>query len=171
MKRTQVAGVAVLVVLLLAGLAATGGLRRFEPVHTADASQLRMPAPLAAPVAPTPKLVVAFRLDPELTRGMFMGDRWVTPPTYFFAQEGSRFVVQAKPQQVGSRGEHIDLSGDWSVGDPAMVAVTPGAAGEVTLVIGQPGQTRVTVATGAGSKVLDVNARRVDNGMQVRITQ
>ena len=171
MKRTHVAAAAVLVVLLLAGLAATGGLRRFGAVHTADASQLEATAPAAAPLAPAPKLVVAFRLDPELTRGMFMGDRWVTPPTYFFAQEGSRFVVQAKPQQVGSRGEHIDLSGDWSVGDPAMVAVTPGAAGEVTLVIGQPGQTRVTVATGAGSKVLDVNARRVDNGMQVRITQ
>jgi hypothetical protein len=57
------------------------------------------------------------------------------------------------------------------VDNPTMVAVTPGAGGEVTLVIGQPGQTRVTVATGAGSKVLDVNARRVDDGMQVRITQ
>lgn len=169
MKRTHFAA-AVLIVLLLGGFAATGGLRRFEAVHAADATQLEATAPVAAPV-PAPKLVVAFRLDPELTRGMFMGDRWVTPPTYFFAQEGSRFVVQAKPQQIGSRGEHIDLSGDWSVGDPAMVAVTPGARGEVTLVIGKPGQTRVTVATGAGSKVLDVNARRVDDGMQVRITQ
>ena len=169
MKRTHVG--AALIVLLLAGLAATGGMRRFEAVHTADASQLKTTASLAAPVAAGSKLVVAFRLDPELTRGMFMGDRWVTPPNYFFAQEGSRFVVQAKPQQVGRRGEHIDLSGDWSVGDPAMVAVTPRSNGEVTLVIRQPGRTRVTVATGAGSKVLDVNARQVDDGMQVRITQ
>ena len=52
-----------------------------------------------------------------------------------------------------------------------MVSVTPGTHGEVTLVIRQQGQTRVTVATGAGSKVLDVDARRVDAGMQVRITQ
>ena len=86
MKRTHVAAAAVLVVLLLAGLAASGGLRRFEAVHTADASQLQATAPVAAPLPPAPKLVVAFRLDPELTRGMFMGDRWVTPPTYFFAQ-------------------------------------------------------------------------------------
>ena len=170
-KRIKPVHVVAGVVLLLCALAAADGFRRFSTVPTADASQLSGQTVAPAPLAPTPKLVVAFRLDPELTRAMFMGDRWVTPPTYFFAQQGPRFVVQAKPQQADRRGENFDVSGDWSVDDPSMVEVTPGPRGEVTLVVRQPGHARVTVATSSGSKVLDVSAKQLDGAMQVRITQ
>ena len=168
MKRAHVA---IVIALAAIALVATGGLRRFETMRGAEASQRPLPPAQVAPLALPPKLTVAFRLDPELTRGMFMGDRWVTPATYFFAQQGPRFLVQAKPQQIDSHGAHVDLRGDWSVSNPAMVAVTPGPRGEVTLVVRQRGQARVTVATGSGSKVLQVSAERIDGGMQVRITQ
>lgn len=123
------------------------------------------------PIARKEKLVVAFRLDPELTRGMYLGDRWVSPPSYYFAQQGTQFVVQAKAQNIDARGERVDLSGDWASADPGMVAVTHLKAGEVTIVVRHPGQSNLTVSMGDGSKVLHIRAKQVDDAMQVEITQ
>lgn len=171
MKAMQI-GLAVALVAI--GFAVANGLRRSDatpaPIAVSAPAQQPVAAP-STPNAPKPRLAVAFLLDPELTHGMFMGERWVSPPTYFFAQDGPRFVVQAKPQNVDSRGTHIDLKGNWSVDSPDMITVSPGKLGEVTIVVSRPGDGRITVATGAGSKVLQVRARRVETAMQVQITQ
>jgi len=171
MKAMQI-GVVVLLVAI--GFTLANGLRRSDATPAAAATTATAQELTAAepkPLAAKPRLAVAFLLDPELTHGMFMGERWVSPPTYFFAQDGPRFVVQAKPQNVDSRGTHIDLKGDWSVDTPDMITVAPGKRGEVTIVVSRPGEGRITVATGAGSKVLQVRARRVETAMQVQITQ
>lgn len=168
--------VGVVVALVAIGFAVAGGLRRPDATPASgpaaamtQAQEVATPGP--KPLAAKPRLAVAFLLDPELTHGMFMGERWVSPPTYFFAQEGPRFVVRAKPQNVDSRGAHIDLKGNWTVDAPDMLTVAPAERGEVTIVVSRPGDGRITVATGAGSKVLQVRARRVENAMQVQFTQ
>ncbi|HJW47024.1 MAG TPA: hypothetical protein VJ484_11120 [Lysobacter sp.] len=73
-------------------------------------------------ISPKQRLAVAFRLDPALTRSLYLGDRWVSPPSFYFAQPGTQYVVQAKLQAIDSRGERIDLSGDWTTNDPEMIA-------------------------------------------------
>jgi hypothetical protein len=122
-------------------------------------------------IIPKPRLAVAFRLDRELTQGLYLGERWVSPPSFSFAQPGTQYVVQAKMQSIDSRGERIDLSGDWATDDPEMIAITRRDDGEVTIVVRRPGESNLTVSAGGESKVLHVRARQVGDAMQVAITQ
>lgn len=128
-------------------------------------------APATAPAVPKPRLAVAFQLDPAVTGGIFLGTRWVSPPSWFFAQQGKQYVVRAKAQNIDRQGERTDLDGNWSVSDPQMVAISRGQDGVVTITVRQPGDSDMTVSAGQDSKHLHVHAMQVADAMQVRITQ
>ena len=102
---------------------------------------------------------VAFRLDPRVTYGLYMGDRWVTPATFTqVGQVRKDLVVQAK--------SHDPVS--WGSGDASIATVTPNAGRQVAITVRRAGQTTVT----AGSVALNVKAELVDNGvLKVQITQ
>ena len=89
------------------------------------------------------RLVAALRLDPSLTRSIFLGERWVAPPDFHFAQPGTVFVVQAKAQHLDGSGEPHDVAGQWSATDASMVGVTRNARG-ATLEIRRAGDSDVT---------------------------
>ena len=164
--------IAILIGLAAMTLALVKGPRAPPPIpSTADRPAPHVSSISGRPIPRQPQLAVAFRLEQELTRGMYLGDRWVSPPTYFFAQPGTRFVVQAKPQQIDKRGERIDVSGEWSTNNPAMVSVAHRKDGEVTIVVEQPGDATVKVTTGNGSKLLKVHATQLADAMQVAIDQ
>lgn len=133
-----------------------------------DASSTGNPA---RPAAPKPRLAVAFQLDPEVTGGIFLGTRWVSPPSWFFAQQGRQYVVRAKAQAVDRDGDRADLDGNWSVSDPQMIAISRGQDGVVTITVREPGDSEMTVSAGQQSKRLHVHAARVADAMQVRINQ
>ena len=165
--------------VVLAAVSLTAAYSRRAP--EARGAALAPSAPLAAnqqaalagtqnAAVQAPKMVVTFRLDPAVTRGLYLGDRWVSPPSFRFAQPGTQYVVRAKVQRVDGQGGRVDLSGDWAASDPGMVAIDR-RPGEVTLVVREPGESRVTVATGAGSKVLRVRALRTTDAMDVDIAQ
>lgn len=122
-------------------------------------------------VAEQPRIAVTFRLDPAVTRGLYLGDRWVSPPVFRFAQPGDRYMVQARLQQIDGAGEAIDLSGDWAASDPGMVAIERGVHDVVTLIVREPGRSRVTVTSGTRAAVLDIRAQRTGDAMDVTITQ
>ena len=162
---------------LLAMLAATGFAitRQVAPFAgpsaapaTVEAAPVRPDAP-PAPM-PSPSLVASFRLDPTLTQGLQMGDRWVSPPTFDFAQPGTQFVVQVKAQNLDARGAHLDVAGDWAASNPEMVAITHGRDG-ITLVVREPGESDVTLRAGRGTKTLHISAELLPDAMRVRITQ
>jgi hypothetical protein len=173
------------IVLVLALVAIALALANMRGRSTTTPTGKPAPAPraisqLAAsphPVSPQqivsqkPQLAVAFRLDPDLMRGLYLGDRWVSPPSFSFAQPGKRYVVQAKLQTTDSSGEQIDLSGEWATNNPEMVAITRNDNGEVTIVVRRPGEGNVTVSAGGDSKVLHVHAKQTNDGMEVAITQ
>jgi len=168
MKAVQF-GMAVL--LALAAFSIAHGMRtpaHIDPVREAPRGQ---PTQVQHPIARQPHLAVAFRLDPELTQGLYLGERWVSPATYFFAQPGTQYVVQAKAQDIDAGGEHIDVSGDWAASDPDMVAITRKDDGKVTIVVRHPGESRLTVTSLGQSKVLHVRASQVADAMQVEIRQ
>jgi hypothetical protein len=123
----------------------------------------------AAPT--TTRMVVTFRLDPAVTRGLYLGDRWVSPPTFHFAQPGTRYIVQAKLQSIDARDDRVDLSGDWSTDDPEMIAIERHAHGAVTIVVRRAGEGRLFVSAGSTRKVLQVQARQTEDAMDVRIVQ
>ena len=124
------------------------------------------------PGVPTSRMVVAYRLDPSLTSGLFMGDRWVTPERYAFAQQGTRFVVQAKMQAIDDVGsDPLDLSGNWSTQDPEMIALTREQDGVVTIEVRQPGTGTLVASAGGETKRLQVTARQLPDAMEVAIVQ
>jgi hypothetical protein len=38
-------------------------------------------------------IAVVFKLDPRLTAGLYMGDRWVSPPTYSTVHPGKQATL------------------------------------------------------------------------------
>jgi len=121
--------------------------------------------------ARTPRMVVTFRLDPAVTRGLYLGDRWVSPPTFRFVQPGTQYVVHAKLQSIDAQDESVDLSGDWSTDDPEMIAIERQPYGEVTIVVRRAGEGRMFVSAGGVTRELRVQARQTPDAMDVAITQ
>lgn len=173
--RSLLAGVAV----VLAAVSFTAAYSRRAP----DAREIAPASPTPAgqqaalagttpdAAATTPQMVVTFRLDPAVTRGLYLGDRWVSPPTFHFAQPGTQYVVQAKLQSVDASDNRIDLSGDWSTDDPEMIAIERHDHGAVTIVVRRGGEGRLFVSAGGTRKLLNVRARQTEDAMDVVITQ
>ena len=116
------------------------------------------------------RLVAALRLDPSLTQSIFLGERWVSPPDFFFAQPGTVFVVQAKAQHLDGRGEPHDVAGQWNATNANMVGVVRNAR-TATLEIRQPGDSDVTVAAAGQTVVLHIHAVQLADSIQVHIRQ
>jgi hypothetical protein len=140
-------------------------------VAKADAPAPRTSAPSGQPLQRQPEVQVAFKLDPAITRAQFLGERWVAPETYAFAQAGDRFVVQARMQAVDARGERTEVPGQWTTDAPGMIALAPGADGRVTLVVRQAGEGGVVATSSAGTKALRVRATKHADAMEVAISQ
>ena len=115
---------------------------------------------------------VYFKLDPRITRGMYMGDRWVSPPTYAPGpQKGEEYTLEARVQGLNSWGNTIRLESEWSPADPEMVSVSPRRGAEVTLTVRQAGQSAVKVVARGIVRELSIKATDGDYGLQVEIAQ
>ena len=114
---------------------------------------------------------VSFKLDPSITRGMYMGERWVSPPTYTAVQEGKEITVEASAQGFDAKGKPIDISPEWIPEDPKMVAVSPGQGRQVKITVRRAGQSTLRVASQAFSKKLAIKATYQDGATQVEISQ
>jgi hypothetical protein len=170
------AGTAVAVVALLGvGLAELAARERErEPAPAPVTSSATAPAPRAAADAPSapPRaepLQVAFKLDPRLTRSLYMGERWVSPPTYATAQRGAVFVVEARARRADGRRSTAPPT--WTASDPTMVAIATGARGEARLAVLRPGTSSVVVRDGDASRTLRVAANRQADDWRVDISQ
>jgi hypothetical protein len=126
-------------------------------------------APRATPAAA--EIAVSFRLDPRLTRSMYMGDRWVSPPTYSRVQEGDALVVEARAEPRDPRGRALDAHPTWETGDADLIQVDPPQGREVRLTVLREGRTDLTLTAGKASRKLSVEALRRDGRLQVNITQ
>lgn len=144
------------------------------PAAPAAQAQPSSPPLRALPAQRPQRLTVALRLDPTLTQGMFMGDRWVSPADFHFAQAGTVFVVQAKAQHSDGQGERHDFVGNWNATNPRMIDVQRNLqpdARAITLAIRQPGDSDVTVSAGGETVVLHVHAVQLADSIQVHIRQ
>lgn len=115
-------------------------------------------------------ITVSFKLDPRLTKGVYMGERWVSPPTYSRVQDGDSLVVHARAAVRDARGSPVQVSATWTPADSEIVAVAPGEGHEVRLTVRRPGATSVTVAHGERSKTLKVYAVEERGHLRVDIS-
>ena len=116
---------------------------------------------------------ISFKLDQRLTLGQYMGDLWVSPPTYTRLQEGKELVVEARVEGADSQGKLVRVSPHWKPEDPDMVAVSPGQGNEVKITVKRTGQTGLEVSSQGISKNLSIRATATHEGkaLRVEITQ
>lgn len=127
-------------------------------------------ARLAAAVA---DIKLAFKLDRRLTQGMYMGERWVSPPVYNSTlQPGNVVTVEARALGVNAKGKHIaPISPEWKSADPDKLTVSPARGHEVKIKVQGPGETSLRVAFGDVSKTLTIRAEYRDNRLAAQIIQ
>jgi hypothetical protein len=83
---------------------------------------------------------VSFKLDPRITRGMYMGDRWVSPPTYTAAaQAGKEITIDARVEGLDPGGKLKASTPSWIAEDPDMVLVSPDKGRQVTITVRRAG--------------------------------
>ncbi len=123
----------------------------------------------AKAVASVTGIKVSFQLDPRLTRGLYMGDRWVSPPTYVGAAGQDTVMVRA--EVLDARGNPTGISPEWVPADPEMVDVSPRQGKEVKITVRRAGQSALRVATPGFSRELTIKAAEKGNVLQVEISQ
>ena len=121
---------------------------------------------------PLDGITVSFKLDPRLTKGLYMGERWVSPPVYQPAvQEGKTLTVEARAHGVDAKGNKMKITPKWTPSDPGMVAVTPGEGSDVKIVVKRAGKSTLKVAAPGVSKELSIKATEEGDVLRVEITQ
>jgi hypothetical protein len=121
------------------------------------------------PVAPLSDIQVSFKLDPRLTKSLYMGERWVSPPTYTGIQEG-QFTVEARVDGVDTKGQAVDVSPEWTPADPTMVTVSPRRGKQVTITVHRAGDTSLRVTSQEISTELSIKAWENGTALQAEIS-
>lgn len=114
---------------------------------------------------------VSFKLDPRLTQSLYMGDRWVSPPTYTRVGEGTTVTVQARAQGVDNRRMLMTIQPEWRSTDPDMVVIAPTQGREVSITVQRPGRSRIQIVSQGVSRELSIKAVMHDKSLQIEITQ
>ena len=129
--------------------------------------------PDAVPASSLSRITIFFKLDQRLSGPTYGGPRWVSPPTYSFAQGGEQLTVEAKTQGVGANGNLMDINAEWTPADPEMVTVTRGQKNEVTITVKHEGESKLQLAAQGVAKELLIKAKSIANGsgIQVEISQ
>lgn len=114
----------------------------------------------------------SFKLDPRLTQSLYMGERWVSPPTYTgVRQEGKEYILDARAHGIDAKRRRIPISPEWIPSDPEMVVVSPAQGDAVTITVKRAGESRLRVAAHGFSKELLIKAMNEGNAIEVVISQ
>ena len=94
---------------------------------------------------PLTDVALSFKLDPRLTRSLYMGDRWFSPATFTTTQDVDRINVEVRAVGRDARGQDARIDPEWIAADPKMVTVAPARGGQVTITVHRAGETRLRV--------------------------
>jgi hypothetical protein len=111
-----------------------------------------------------------FKLDPRLTKGLHMGERWVSPATFVGVQEGAVFTIAVRARAAAAGAPRGTLP-TWLPSEPDMVAVTPHEGDEVELTVLRPGRSTLSVTAAGTARNLVVDAVEDAGGLRVSISQ
>jgi FKBP-type peptidyl-prolyl cis-trans isomerase FklB len=109
---------------------------------------------------------VSFKVDPRLTRGLYMGDRWVSPPTFTPARQGKTTTVEAAADGLNATGKRVKIQSEWIPSDPEMVEVTR-QGDDVQITVKRPGESKLKVVAQGVTKELAIKA--VDQGDSISV--
>jgi hypothetical protein len=101
---------------------------------------------------------------------MYMGDRWVSPPTFTSVHDGRVASVAVRARGVDAAGKSVKISPEWRPEDPGMVTVTPSLGERVKITVRSEGRSQVEVrASGVSTKLL-IKATHQGDVTQVEIS-
>lgn len=123
--------------------------------------------------APSPALKdidVKFQLDPRVTRGVYLGDLWVSVP-YVRVGEGDQVIINARAYALDSTGRKTTVSPEWIPSDRWMVSVNPSVGNEVSITVKREGESRLRIVCADLSEELIIKAKYRLGVIQVEISQ
>jgi FKBP-type peptidyl-prolyl cis-trans isomerase len=131
----------------------------------------RAGGPAAAAAVAIRGIEVSFKLDPRLTRSLFLGDRWVSPATFSAPAQGKTATVRASARGIDESGKRVGIEPAWIAADPGMVQVTRHGGGDVSITVKRAGASQLAVVFQGITKKLAVEATRRGDGLAVEISQ
>lgn len=137
-----------------------------QPGASARTETLK-PEVVRAGNSPLSDIQISLKLDPRLTRGLHMGDRWVSPPTYTRVGEKAGCIVPIKVQGVDTQGKPVAITPEWRVNDAGMATVSTAAGNSVNLAAQHAGQTSVEVTALGLTKRLTLNVTEREEGILI----
>jgi len=136
-----------------------------------NAANPQAPDTSGVPSAPSFGLQVSFKLDERITKSLYMGERWVSPPTYDTMQAGDTFSVEARVEGTDANGMPIEILPEWIAAEPDIVVVSPSQGHAVTITVQRPGETSIMVTSQGVSKTLFIKAELLNGLIRVAISQ
>ena len=112
---------------------------------------------------------VSFKMDPRITRGLYMGDRWVSQAAY--VGDGRSVSLEARVQGVDAKGTAKQIAPKWIPEDPKMVTASPGQGNEVTITVHRAGESSLKLISEDVSKELIIKATSQGTVIKVEISQ
>ena len=107
---------------------------------------------------PPTDVAVSFKLDPRLTRSLYMGDRWFSPATFTTTQDVDRINVEVRAVGRDARGQDARIDPEWIAADPKMVTVSPARGSQVTITVHRAGESRLRLVQPLAPSVRSVTA-------------
>lgn len=152
--------------------AAAAGDVAVNKVAPVSNKMLEEPHNDAASAAGQAAIEVTFKLDSRITGGVYMGDRWVSPPTYDTVQTGDTFILEAAAEVIGSDGRALPVVPEWTAEDPDLVTISPNQGREVKITVKGAGESSLELTTEGVSKMLYIEASiPKENAIRVAISQ
>lgn len=128
--------------------------------------------------APSPEaaafkdIKVLFKLDPRITQGMYMGERWIAPPKYIRVQEGQKpLMIEARAMGLDAQGKQGPIKAHWTSAEPEIVKVSPFQGHQVEITVLRAGQTELKVDFQGISKTLSVKGKPLGKALIAEISQ
>jgi hypothetical protein len=113
---------------------------------------------------------VSFKVDPRISKGLYMGDRWVPVP-YSQMGETRQVTVEARAEGVDLSGRPVSIDPSWIPADPDVATVAPGQGKEVRITALRPGESSVQVISEGVSRQLALKAAYKGDVLHVEISQ
>ena len=132
-------------------------------------------------VADLTDIAVSYQLDPRLTRGSYMGSRWVSPPTYVRVGNKDGVEIEIAVNGVEGSGADVEIRPNIESSNPDLLSVsrsqstTAGAnpqANHYTARMRGPGTASLRVSSGGRTRLLEFVGEKTRAGsLQVSVTQ
>jgi hypothetical protein len=124
------------------------------------------------PAAPAlTSIKFSFLVDRRITRGMYMGDHWISPLHYVRVGEEKIVIVPVRAFGLDADKRETKIEPQWKSSDPGKLQVSPVQGHQVEITVLKPGKSYLTVTHGKISKKLVVEGETLSGTLRVEISQ